>query len=62
VVNDAPTAQPRSHFAQTGKREELHLIYVFPGEAKPDLKDMYVVRDHLNDMGLRARRLAQSTL
>ncbi len=38
-----------------------NLIYVFPGEAKPDLKDMYVIRDRLNDMGLRARRLAQST-
>jgi len=37
-----------------------NLIYVFPGEAKPDLRDMYVVRDHLNDMGLRARRLASS--
>ena len=36
-----------------------NLIYVFPSAAKPDLTEMYVVRDHLNDMGLRARRLAE---
>ena len=36
-----------------------NLLYVFEGDAKPHLNEMYVVRDHLNDMGLRARRLSQ---